>query len=76
MSYRLLDEASDGTEGRFYNYREFADRLVSYLKEVKFTHVELMGVAEHPFDGSWGIRVTGYGRHLPLWDAGGFCIPD
>lgn len=50
----------DGTEDGFYNYREFADRLVSYLKEVKFTHVELMGVAEHPFDGSWGYQVTGY----------------
>ena len=50
----------DGTEDGFYNYREFADRLVSYLEEVKFTHVELMGVAEHPFDGSWGYQVTGY----------------
>ena len=50
----------DGTEDGFYNYREFADRLVAYLKEVKFTHVELMGIAEHPFDGSWGYQVTGY----------------
>ena len=60
MSYRFLDKHPDGTEDGFYNYREFADRLVSYLKEVKFTHVELMGVAEHPFDGSWGYQVTGY----------------
>ena len=50
----------DGTEDGFYNYREFADRLAAYLKEVKFTHVELMGIAEHPFDGSWGYQVTGY----------------
>jgi 1,4-alpha-glucan branching enzyme len=47
-------------DNRMLTYRELADKLVSHLEKTNFTHVELLPIAEHPFDGSWGYQVVGY----------------
>ena len=49
-----------GPEGEFLNYRELAERLVAYVCEMGFTHIELLPITEHPYDPSWGYQTTGY----------------
>ena len=58
-SWKKHAQTKEDPDG-FYNYRELAHELADYVKEMGYTHVELMGIAEHPFDGSWGYQVTGY----------------
>jgi 1,4-alpha-glucan branching enzyme len=47
-------------QNQFLNYRQLAERLVGYVSELGFTHIELLPATEHPFDGSWGYQTTGY----------------
>lgn len=49
-----------GEDPGFLNYRDLGDDLVAYVKEMGFTHIELMPIAEHPYDPSWGYQITGY----------------
>lgn len=58
-SWMKHPERENNPEG-FYSYKEFADALTNYVLEMGYTHVELMGIAEHPLDASWGYQVTGY----------------
>lgn len=58
-SWKKHPYTEENPEG-YYTYRELAKPLTDYVKEMGYTHVELMGIAEHPFDGSWGYQVTGY----------------
>ena len=48
------------TDEGFYTYKQFADRITEYLLDMHYTHIELIGIAEHPLDASWGYQVTGY----------------
>ncbi|MDP0506629.1 MAG: 1,4-alpha-glucan branching protein GlgB [Fusobacterium sp. JB019] len=56
--YKTIEELK--LESGFYNYEEIASKLVPYIKEMGYTHIEIMPLAEHPLDASWGYQTTGY----------------
>lgn len=59
-SWKTLDGASNVDGAHYLDYRTIADKLVEYLTDMGYTHVELLPVMEHPYDGSWGYQVCGY----------------
>jgi len=72
-SWRRVADGSNNGHGRWLNWDELADTLVPYVKDMGFTHLELMPISEHPFDGSWGYQPVGlYSPTARFGDAQGF----
>ena len=59
-SWKMKPHDEDNTEAGWYTYTEIEDELIKYLKENHYTHIEILPLAEHPFDGSWGYQVSGF----------------
>jgi 1,4-alpha-glucan branching enzyme len=72
-SWRRMADGSQGGAGRWLNWDELADTLVPYVQDMGFTHLELLPISEHPFDGSWGYQPIGlYSPTSRFGDAQGF----